>query len=506
MALGVAMRVMLGSGLAALALAMTAPALAAGAGAPPVAARVGACFVEPDPQAPAGALPCYRPITDPARLASLAGDLDNEAARWALDLYSRARAVAAARYGAAAQPAEYTIAIVPDGSSSAVGFRLRGAAGIEEHPRAAYVRLGPESWRFAATLLHETGHVALAMLAGGRLVPRREIAAIPHTVAALTDRGTAFDEGFATSLETLIAFVSDAPEIRREYGHAQLVFGPAAGMRAEYFWPAAQLLTFAQPHARYAAVRDDAFAFASAYKQADYLRVQIEPARDLATVRDADQLLASEGFCASFFFSVLARGERPVTEGVVRAREGAVLVALAETFATAPFNAEEPLLLDFLTTYRRLYPADWGEVLDVFLDLSHGVFVDPGAAELWRAQYLAALALDLGRLARERVDAARARWHEAAASDPKVLYARIGPQLRCEVAGRTVRLAGLDSDRPLSLDVNTAEEGVIRLVPGITEAEVGSWMAQRARRPFSSAAEFRARSGLAVRTLAQLSF
>jgi hypothetical protein len=491
-------------------IGFAALAVAGFAAAQPEARAVGegvrVAFVEPDPQPPADALPCYRRIADPARAATLARFLDNEAARWAIGLYARARSIAVARGGAGLQPAEYTIAFVPGGDSSAVGFRLRTEAGIESHPRAAYIRLGPEAWRFSTMLLHETGHVALAMLAGGREVPRREIAAIPHTVAALTDRGTAFDEGFAISLETLIAQVSAAPDVRRTYRHDQFLFGPAARMRAEYYRPSADLLTFAQEHARYEAVRDDAFAFASAFKQPDYLRAQIETARDFATVRDADQLLASEGFYASFFFSLLVRGDRAPSEDLIRFRQDVVMTTLAEAFATMPFTPEEPFLLHFLTTYKRVRAADWGDVLDVFLDLSHGVFVDANAASLWRGHYLAALGLDLAHLDREGIDAARSRWHAAAAADPKVLYGRLGPQLRCEVAGQAVKLAGLDSNRPLSLDVNTAEEGVIRLVPGITDAEVASWLAQRALKPFASIADFRKRSGLSEKSLSSLEF
>jgi hypothetical protein len=120
-------------------------------------------------------------------------------------------------------------------------------------------------------------------------------------------------------------------------------------------------------------------------------------------------------------------------------------------------------------------PEEAGEALDVFLDLTHGVFAAPDAASLWREHYLAALRLDLRQLGREKIDAARERWRTAAATEPKLLYSRLGPQLRCEVAGRTVSLVGLGTDAPLSMDVNTAEEGIIRLVPGISDAEVSSW-------------------------------
>ena len=490
-------------------LAIGLMAAGAAGAAPPGGASLQAArvvFVEPDGPTPSGELPLYREVTDPKRLAVLSGWLDNAAGRWALDLYARARGIAVVHGAGRPQPAEYFIALVPDGNNGAVGFRLRTAAGVESRPRVAYIQLGPEEWRFSTTLLHETGHVVLAMLAGGREVPKREMAAIPHTVAALTDRGTAFDEGFAISLEALVAHISMAPEIGRQYRHEQFLFGPAARMHSEYERPSADLLTFAQTYARYGAVRDNAFAFAPAFAGPDYLRVQMETARDVATLRDADQLLASEGFTASFFFSLLVRGEKAPGEETLRSRENAVMTVLAETFAHEPPSPEAPLLLDFVRWYGKVYPAEWREVLDVFLDLSRGVFVDPDAAAMWRAHYLAALALDLGRLDRERIDAARGRWRAAIEADPQVLLSRLGPQLRCEVAGQTVRLVGLESDRPLSFDVNTAEEGVMLLVPGITAAEVDSWRAQRARAPFAGADDFRARSGLSAASLASLRF
>ncbi len=487
---------------------LLAAAVAAAAQPPAPVARppVTVVFVEPDGATPAGELPLYRRVEDPARLAALSKWMGNEAGRWALDLYARARGIAVVHTAARSQPAEYVVALVPGGNTGAVGYRLRTAAGVESHPHAAYIQLGEEEWRFSTTLLHETGHVALAMLAGGREIPRREIAAIPHTVAALTDRGTAFDEGFAISLETLVAHLSAAPEVTRQYRHEQFLVGPAARMRAEYYRPSADLLTYAQTYARYSEVRDDAFAFAPAFKGPDYLRVQTEVARDRATLRDADQLLASEGFVASFFFTVLVRGERPPTEDALRARENAVMTALTAALGRAEPSPETPLLLEFLAAYAASSPGDWREVLDVFLDLSRGVFVDPDAAAMWRAHYLAALDLDLARLGRERIDGARERWRAAVLADPAALRARLGPQIRCEVAGRTVALVGLESERPLSFDVNTVEEGVMRMVPGVSDAEVASWQAQRAGKPFAGVEDFRARSGLSAASLAALRF
>jgi hypothetical protein len=474
------------------------------AGPPPVSASHFA-FVEPDPGPPGGEPPLFRRVSDPEKLGQVAKWADNDAARWALDIYSRARMIAVRR-GVDTQPSEYFIAVVPDGNNAAIGFRLRDGRRIESYPRAAYVRLGPQRWRFVSTLLHETGHVVLAMLAGGREVPKREIAAIPHTVAALSDRGTAFDEGFAIHLETLVAHVSSAPEIRRQYRHEGFLFGPEAGMRSEYFAHSVDLLSFAQTKARYGDVRDNDFAFSPAFKGPDYARTEMETARDFASLRDANQLLQSEGFYASFFFSFLVRGESTPTPDVLRARQEHVLTALANMLENKPFTPEAPYLLEFVESYRKLYPAEAAEILDVFLDLTHGVFVDPEAASLWRDHYLAALKLDLSQLGRDRIAAAGERWRAAVAKDAKILYSRLGPQLRCEVTGRTVKLEGLGRDVPLSLDVNTAEEGVVRLIPGISDTDVASWLAERARNPFADVQDFKQRVPLSEKVLESLRF
>jgi hypothetical protein len=96
-------------------------------------------------------------------------------------------------------------------------------------------------------------------------------------------------------------------------------------MRAEYYRPSVDLLTFAQTYARYGDVRDNAFAFGPAFTEPDYLRVQMETARDFASLRDANQLLQSEGFHATFFFSLLVRGDEAPSEATVQARQNAAM-------------------------------------------------------------------------------------------------------------------------------------------------------------------------------------
>ena len=51
-----------------------------------------------------------------------------------------------------------------------------------------------------------------------------------------------------------------------------------------------------------------------------------------------------------------------------------ILEALAETFATRDPTPESPYLLDFVATYMTLFPGEAAAIVDVLLDLSHGVF------------------------------------------------------------------------------------------------------------------------------------
>ena len=161
--------------------------------------------------------------------------------------------------------------------------------------------------------------------------------------------------------------------------------------------------------------------------------------------------------------------------------------------AAGPLESDAPHLIDFLETYLWLYPAEAAELTDVFIDLTRGVFLDPGAAALWRDHYMAALRLDLEALRREEIAAARSRWREGLAADPTLVHSRIGPQIACRVNDVTVQLVALGEPAPLSFDLNTAQPGVLRLIRGIDEAGIESWLDARARAPFTGVSDFQSR-------------
>jgi len=458
-------------------------------------------FIEPLPGAEAPDV--YQVVRDPERVTLLESWLANESSGLALDLFAMAWALTP--QGLRGEPPVFYVALVAGGNHASVGLRLEDDENPEAHARTSFIKLSEEDWAFRTTFLHETGHVILTLLSSGIEIPKRKIAAIPHTTAALTDRGTAFDEGFAIHLETLAAHFANEDFLKDRYHHRRFLFG-VPSLLGEYHHHAGDLLSFSQTIARYYEVRENNFSFSPAHKGPDYLRVQLEKSRDFATLRDANQLLQCEGFHASFFFGLLMRGRQAPEPELVQERQQKMLAAMAQVLKSGTRSAEDPLLLHFVEAYTDLYPTEAPEVIDVLLDLSHGVFVDRQAAELWREHYLGALRLDLAEGNNQKLEAARSRWRKAVAEDLKMLFSQLGPQLRAEVPGVSVTLVAFGESNPLSFDLNTVEEGVIRLIPGITDTEVEAWIRARGHKPFADVEDFRKRTGVREQTYNQLSF
>lgn len=456
------------------------------------AQAVDVVFLEPVEEAAEQALPAYRRIDDPERLATYRGWLESEASLMALELYADAIATMRER-GEEPTAGAYHVALVPDGNHADAGFRLVEADGsIVERPGTMYIKLAPQAFRFESTILHETGHVVLGILNGGEGIPTEPLVSIPHTTAALTDRGTAFNEGYAIHLETLLAHFGETPGVLSKYRRDQLLFGPFPGWAAEYYRASADIGTYAQTAARWSEVRENAYAFTSAHDGPDYLRVQLEKARDAATLRNANQLLQSEGFYATFFYGLAVRGAERPDRARARERQRETLAVLAHTLAAVEADPETPWLVEVLDAWREIRPETYPEVLDAFLDLTRGVFVDPTAKRLWRDHYMAMLRLDLENRNREAIEAARARWREAVLADPAILRSRLGPAVPCVVESVTVELVAFGAN-PLYFDANTAEEGVVRMVPGIRDETVTRWLGERDGRPFASAGDLRER-------------
>jgi hypothetical protein len=430
----------------------------------------------------------YRPADNPAKYMAW---LNNESAARAFRLYRDACEI---EHPGSGVP-DYYIALVKGGNHAAVGFRLRVGDKVEEHPRQPYILLDAQDWRFETTLLHETGHMAMSMVAGGRLFEGRPVSAVPQTTAALTGRSTAFSEGYAIHLETVQAHLGRDDRNRQRYHRGIVLFGDGPFQAVEYFRHSADLTSYSQNVARYAEVRENNFSFESAFQGPDYLRVQLEKARDFAAVRDVNQLLQAEGYYASFFFLWAMRGTSVPDDAAIDARERQMLRAMHAVFAANPELKTEPWLVRVATEYMKLFPEEKTAMADALNDTSHGVFVDAEAAALWKQQYLAALRLDMQGMNMQGLTAARKRWRDQVVTDPAVLLSRLGPEVPCELPGVTVRIVAFGRDVPVRFDLNTVQPGIMRLAPGIGDAEVAAWLKARAEKPFASLDDFRARGG-----------
>jgi hypothetical protein len=416
--------------------------------------------------------PVYRRVSDVTRYTPW---LDNAAAARAFRLYRDACEIAHPGGGTP----DYYVALVKGGNHAATDFRLQNGSKLEEHPRQPYILLDADPSRFGDTLLHETGHMAMAMLAGGRRVGGDQMAAIPHSTAALSDRGTAYSEGYAIHLETLQAHLDPSQAVRRQYHRGMVLFGDNDFHNTEYFHHSVDLTSYSQSVARYFEVRENNFAFEGAFQGPDYLRVQLEKPRDFATLRDPNQLLQSEGYYASFFFLWVMRGASPPAAAEIDRRERQLMQAMHAAFQADPTLESAPWLVRLVKQYIKLFPDEKSAIVDTLNETSHGVFVDKEAASMWRQHYLGALAIDRDKLNIAGIMAARKKWRDLVVADPAVLESRLGPEIACAVPSVKVRIAAFGEDLPLLFDANTAQPGVLRLVPGITETEVRMWIAGR---------------------------
>jgi hypothetical protein len=183
-----------------------------------------------------------------------------------------------------------------------------------------------------------------------------------------------------------------------------------------------------------------------------------------------------------------------------------MLMAMHAVFAADPKLQTGPWLPRIVTEYARLFPEEKTAIVDALNDTSHGVFLDPKAAALWKQHYLAALQLDQPAMNSPAILAARKRWRNQTLTDAAVLLSRLGPELSCELPSAKVRIAMLGKETAVRFDLNTVQPGILRLILGITESEVASCLAARNEKPFADPEDFRVRSGLKPGTLRALEF
>ncbi len=440
----------------------------------------------------------WREITSATRLDKLRRFADNQAARFALACYRQAWAL---NPPPQIDGPTLFIGLEPRGNFARVGFDLTTVSGkVLSLPEMPYLILDEQPRRFQVTLLHETAHVIHGLLIAAfneRVKPEPEhpiaVAPIPHSTAAITDRRTAFNEGWAIHFETVYAHCSNDPATSAFYQRRNLRYGPARDVAAEYYAALRDFLSYSQNFARYWAVRDGWYAFVAPPTD-DYLRQQLDLARDLRTLRNANALMSSEGFIASVFFHMaLPEGCQPFEQMASLYRPLFQTLRATETTRTVLDKAP---LVDLIGALKSHDPALFKRAVFAFLDLSHGVTIDSRASTLWQRLFDAAISVDRPafRKTSTLIEKRRRNWEQEALQDVAALTRRLGPVLVFEAPGKTVGVAVFGKKRPLSFDLNAVSSNVLQLVPGLNPRQVADIVTERARAPFKNAVDFATRT------------
>jgi hypothetical protein len=431
-------------------------------------------FMEPAGPPDETDLPRYTLLDDAERDAAIRAWMDNEAAELALRLYREAWLICGTAPDAI--PA-FHVAVMPGGNHADAGFALMGEAGPELHAGIPYVKLDERPFRYEQTLLHEMGHVVLDVL--GAPSPQLPGGYVFHTTPAVTDRWTAFNEGFAIHLETVYSERASIEGRRMHYDNRSPVFGEPGRHRTA---PLDDLRTLSQTRQRYTAVRDNRFAHPAAYQGGDLLRHAVDPERDLARLRNASQLLACEGFAATVFYRlVTSTGEGSTLDDLDYAP---LMTALAEVFAQQRGDADHTWLIEVVAELAVAQPG----ARDVFLDLTRGATVSGDALGLWPELYQAALSVDVQRYAelQTQLNELYATWTAALDARELDLVDAVGPEVWACVESVVIQPQMIPDQVPLCIDLNAADLAELRALPGAEEAWVEAFVAKRAEAPYAS--------------------
>lgn len=334
-----------------------------------------------------------------------------------------------------------------DGGFARTGFWLRSEDGLRYHDEP-YVDLvvsedDVASGAFEEIFAHELGHVMLRRLAPG-LAPGWS--RTPHAALAITDRTTAFDEGWAIHFQGLVRRYTRNERLQRiDHG---LEDKPFLGSWASNI----------DRSARVDGMRRNVFV----QRQLPLPEVA-DPVRSLAhstlfdsaRLKSGDQMMASEGVVATVFYRWLGAGDAATQQQRYR-RVFESLHALD----AADLDAGSPVLVRLVQRYAGGWDDDAPHAVRTLVETTYGATVDRRAAQAWetiaRPGRLGQMAGFVGGLKAAR--GTLADTVSAALADPARLDDALSPPLWLAT--------GVGADAVV-LDANTAHASELATLPGI---------------------------------------
>jgi hypothetical protein len=467
--------------------------------------------------ATAGDLPAGRELAadDPLRRA-IEAELDDPFYRSVVRLAQAARNLA----GDAEGPNLLYLSN-EEGGFARRGVTLLADGGERQLPRLNYVDLVVDRERLATGELdifaHELGHAMMNTL-WPRLGEGGESRVSPkmHLSMGVTDGFTAIFEGFGIHFERQ---THDRVALYRDRFAAKL----RRADNAATWWHSTidgELRQNAVVQNRYVFARllPQGVDLASLTPEQRLLLAHATPIFDPTRLRNARQMLASEGVVATLFDRLSASRELAESwrEPAFYRRFLAVAppeLAPAEVFTPyenvylkqfwiwSRLNAEvddgaRPLLVRYLETWLAEFPADREPLLRLALGTTVGRTVDRELGERFLAMTRAGLLGDYAAYGAAR--AAYAERFEATlarlVAGELRLDAEVGPELWVEAPGVTIRRAlwSPEPRSPLRFDLNAADEVELATLPGVDAAKAAALVAAReARGSFRSLGEMR---------------
>lgn len=477
-----------------------AASLALAAGPAPAAERIAADLIVPLTDAtgapvtragPDGATyPVFRPADASPLFDTIKAMLDQPPAQGVLRLERWARQRAG--HPVTAEP--FRLAL----TSEEGGFPRYGCWIAEpgQEPRfvaAGYVELVPneqsiQSGFFEEVFVHETGHLILKALAG-ELEGQRT--AKFHQAVAVTDRVTAFDEGYAEHFQPMVRETTLNPSVRR--------WMTGAGANdLNQFW-----LSNADMNLRTDGVKRNLFIHARYFPEiADVYDnlVAADTSAVFATdrLRNPQEMLASEGVVATLFYRFVnddqlrqSYRDRAFYQRFIPDLAGEpadavspeenVNLKIMEAFKAMPNADGKAPLTRFFNAYARLFPEDAARVRLLFIATTWGAATSRPLAD---AFVRAAERGHLGDHAGLDSEKPFERLAAVAADTSIALDAEVGPELWLTNPDFLIKTAPWEPERtePLAADLNTASAAELRALFGFSRDSAASILAARDQR------------------------
>ena len=357
-----------------------------------------------------------------------------------------------------------------DGGFARRGFWLQSGARLRYVPDL-FVDLvvdapSIDDGSFEEIFAHEIGHVLLR-----RVLPRlpQGYSRTPHAALAVTDRPTAFDEGFAIHFQGLVRQLTHNPRLQ------QLDHGLQGKPFLDYW------ASNIDRNARIEGMRRNLFVQAQDVMPGEgnpLGRRDHSTLFDSARLKSGDQMMASEGVVATVFYRWLVPGPEDTPHVLARYRR--VLDALAMLDRTR-LDPDTPVLVELLRDYRRAYPQQGARAIRIFLETTYGATVDPAMARATEALAARGRVGDMVRYV-TALKAARAQLATLIAAVTRQPQ-RLGAALSSPIwlAGPQPSPSATGGNHLLVVNLNTAEPESLQALNGLDAAMAARIVQERRR-------------------------